>query len=229
MRESIKKLSEIVLGEREISKIGSNFLALLCLGIAVAISFKEFADPSAGFFSKSKTLTFMPDFISSIIGLILLMPLYGRRLINWNKSIYSILYFILAAALFGTMAELALFGGNQSNVTTGLIAISLILSWFGLREIAGFSWIFCFAATIINVVLNNIALGFYGYLYVIFGFLGVLLNTNLTPAELIQALKEEYSGIAHSSAANRIQNDVELAQDRVQGTVAQVKEAIKNR
>ena len=171
----------------------------------------------------------MPDFISTIIGLGLLMPLYGRKLVNWNKSIYSILYFILAAALFGTMAELALFGGNQSSITTGLIAISLILSWFGLREIAGFSWVFCFAATIINVVVNDIALGFYGYLYVIFGFLGVLLNTHLNPAELVQALKDEYSGIARATMAEKIKSDIQLAQERVDGTIEQVKDAIKNR
>ena len=83
MRESIKKLSEVILGERELGKIGSNFLALFFLSAAVAISFREFTDPNVGwFFSKNKTLTFMPDFISTIIGLGLLMPLYGRKLVN---------------------------------------------------------------------------------------------------------------------------------------------------
>nr|WP_314741231.1 hypothetical protein [uncultured Haemophilus sp.] len=230
MREAIKKLSEFVLGERELSKIGTNFLSLCFLIVAVGISFQEFTDPNASwFFLKNSALTFKPDFISTIVGLGLLTPLYGRRLVKWNKSIYSILYFILASALFASTVELAFFGGNQSNVTVGLIGISLVLSWFGLREIAGFAWIFCFIATIYNVLINNIALGFYGYIYVISGFLGILLSTNLTPAELIQALKEEYSAMGRTSIVEKTKEDVQAAQDLVDNTLGKAMDMVKNK
>lgn len=69
----------------------------------------------------------------------------------------------------------------------------IVLSWFGMRSIAGIGWLLALGSGIYTITSNSIAMGFHGFLYVISGTVGLLLHSGLSPGGLAQGLIAEYS------------------------------------
>ncbi len=130
-------------------------------------------------------MKFTPGFISAIAGIVLLAPLYMRGILKWNRSPYTITTFILILLVVGSFVELATGGNDNNRITYSLLAISIILSWVGIRGVAGLSWILLLAAAVYSVIINNLALGFSGFIYITAGFLGLLMHTGLNPGSFL--------------------------------------------
>lgn len=189
----LEKLKSFVTNDNEIDASWLRLLSLVFLGVAGAMSFFEYTHIG---WLWDTTLTFVPRLISTIIAVAFLAPLYLRKILVWNKSIYSILSFILILLVFASFIELAT-GGNQKNtIVLGLLAVSAVLSWLGIREVAGIAWLLTLGAAIYAALENNLAMGFYGFIYIGSGFLGLILHTGLNPGELVNGLKKEYSSAA---------------------------------
>lgn len=127
---------------------------------------------------------------------------------KWNKSIYAIISFVLILLVFASFIELATGGNHKNNLVYSLIAISIILSWLGIRGIAGISWILVLASAVYIVIANNLALGFNGFIYISLGFLGLLMHSGLNPGMLFKNIKEEYSSTA-IHAKNVVKSEIE--------------------
>ena len=179
-------------------------LSLFFLVISVSMAFMTYS--SEGIFYDTK-LEIFPSFISTLVAIILIAPLYARNILKWNKSFYTLISLILFLMLFGSLVELAM-GGNglNSQVVQYLLLSAVILSWLGMKAIAGGSWLLLFPAIAISIIHNNTAMGFYGFIYVASGFIGILLHSELNPANLVKGIKEEFSG--SQEIQNAIKSDV---------------------
>lgn len=179
-------------------------LSLIFLMVAVSMAFLSY--DRAGIFFNTK-LEIFPGFISTLVAIILIAPLYARNILKWNKSFYTLISLILFLILFGSLVELAM-GGNglNSQVVQYLLLSAIVLSWLGMKSIAGGSWLLLFPAIAVSIIENNTAMGFYGFIYVACGFIGILLHSELNPANLISGLKEEFSG--SSEMQNAIKSDI---------------------
>ena len=179
-------------------------LSLIFLMVAVSMAFLTY--DRAGIFFNTK-LEIFPGFISTLVAIILIAPLYARNILKWNKSFYTLISLILFLILFGSLVELAM-GGNglNSQVVQYLLLSAIVLSWLGMKSIAGGSWLLLFPAIAVSIIENNTAMGFYGFIYVACGFIGILLHSELNPANLISGLKEEFSG--SSEMQNAIKSDI---------------------
>ena len=144
------------------------------------------------------SVTFKPGLISSIIAIVLIAPLYVRGLLKWNKSIYSIVSFVLILLVFASFVELAMGGNDKKGIITAMLAISVVLSWLGIKQVAGIGWMLTLAAAIYAAILNDMAMGFYGFVYIGSGFIGLVLHSGLNPGELYQGIKNEYSSSTQS-------------------------------
>ena len=199
-----RKLKAAITSDNELDRSWLRLLSLVFLGISGAMSFLEYTHIG---WLWNTTLTFAPGFISTIIAVVFLTPLYLRGILIWNKTIYSIVSFILILLVFASFIELAL-GGNETNsIVLSLLTSSALLSWLGIRAVAGFAWALTLAAAIYSALANNLAMGFYGFIYIGSGFLGVVLHSGLSPGELLQGLKNEYSPRA-SDAVNAVTSDI---------------------
>ena len=47
----------------------------------------------------------------------------------------------------------------------------------GMKAVAG-SWLLLFPAIAVSIINNNTAMGFYGFIYVASGFIGILISLN---------------------------------------------------
>ncbi len=179
-------------------------LSLIFLIIAVSMAFLSY--DRAGIFFNTK-LEIFPGFISTLVAIILIAPLYARNILKWNKSFYTLISLILFLILFGSLVELAM-GGNglNSQVVQYLLLSAIVLSWLGMKSIAGGSWLLLFPAIAVSIIENNTAMGFYGFIYVACGFIGILLHSELNPANLVSGIKEEFSG--STEIQNAIKSDI---------------------
>lgn len=189
----LQKLRAAMADDNQLDSESLRFLSLIFLLIAATMSLFQYTH--IGFFGMWKTtVQFAPGFLSSVFGLILIAPLYMRGILKWNKSIYSILSFILIAMVFSSFIELIIGGGKTINsIIMAILVAAFVLSWLGMRAVAGVAWVLVLAAAVMSAIWNNLAMGFLGFIYVCSGALGLILHSGLNPGEFMKALKSEYS------------------------------------
>tara|TARA_B110000908_G_scaffold74078_1_gene89268 strand:+ start:365 stop:988 length:624 start_codon:yes stop_codon:yes gene_type:complete len=196
MLEGFKKA---VASDNELDNETLRLLSLFFLLASGVMSFFNYTHTGvfAGIFFDS-SLTFQPNLISTILAICLISPLYLRGILKWSKSIYSLLSLVLILLVFASFTELALGGNGKSSIVISLLVAAVILSWLGVKAVAGASWGLALAAAIYSAIESNLAMGFAGFIYIGSGFIGLVLHSGVNPGELFEGIRSEYSGSAAS-------------------------------
>lgn len=201
----LQKVRSIIADDNQLDSETLRFLSLIFLFLSGIMSL--FTYTRTNFFGMDSDLIFQPSFISSILGIALISPLYIRGILKWNKSIYSIISFTLILMVFSSFLELVLGANDKSSFIMALVGASIVLSWLGIRAAAGVSWMLVLAAAIASVIVNNYTMGFFGFIYVASGALGLILHSGLNPGEFVHALRIEYSGNSEK-IINNMRDDI---------------------
>lgn len=211
----MQKVLNNIVDDTPMSSKTQKALSIVFLIISVSMAFMTYS--KEGMFFDTK-LEIFPGFISTLVAIVLIAPLYARNILKWNKSLYTLISLILFLLLFGSLVELAM-GGNglNSQVVQYLLLSAVILSWLGMKAIAGGSWLLLFPAIAISIIHNNTAMGFYGFIYVASGFIGILLHSELNPANLVKGLKEEFS--VNENVQNQIKNEVNQTVETIKSKI----------
>ncbi|MEI2659440.1 MAG: hypothetical protein V9G11_05285 [Bifidobacterium adolescentis] len=201
-----KAIRQAITDDNELESEALRFLSLIFLLLSGIMSFGSYQ--ADGRFWGSRPLTFSPGFISTVIAVLLVSPLYLRGVLKWNKSKYSILSFVLILLVFSSFVALAM-GGNtvKGTVMQSLLVAAVLLSWLGIRAVAGVSWLLALMAAIFTAISNNIDLGFNGFIYIGSGVLGLILHSGLNPGRLVQEVKMEFSPNS-TEMKNQVKTDV---------------------
>lgn len=171
------------------SEASQRFLSIIFLAISGMMSFREYVHVR---WFWDYHLSFTPGLASTALAFLMIAPLYLRGILRWNRSIYTTLSFILILLVFASFIELALGGNGLSQFTTAAIAVALMLSWLGIKEVAGVCWVLALATGLYSAISNNLAMGFYGYLYIACGCLGLLFHSKLNPGQLVTGIRASY-------------------------------------
>lgn len=206
MKTKIFAAADILTSEETLSERTTKLLAILFLLVATALCFKNYSAPSLHFFSKNYSI--QPTLISGAAALAMLTPLYARGILRWSKSIYGLIVFVLFWTVYSGIISIALNG--DSNMPEYLVAVAALLSWLGIRGVAGFAWILAFAACIFSIVSTSAAMSIYGYIFVVCAFLGCILHAGLSPADFIRDVSDEFHART-KPAKERIAADVTAA------------------
>ncbi len=207
---ALKKIISVATDEREFSHSTKKILSILLLSFAAFLSLLSYSGRHLIFFTSDYSIS--PDFISGVIALSLIVPLYARGILRWSSSIYGSLMFFLFLMVYAALAKLALLGGNE--IAIYLVTGSVALSWLGMRAVAGFGWALAFAAAVLSALSTSGAMGLNGFLFIASTFLGLVLHSNLSPSRLVEEIVVEYSRIgrgamtldepSHSRTAQRL-------------------------
>lgn len=187
----LNKIRDAIANDNELSSESLRFLSLIALAISGSMSLFKYTQERK--FLWDLELGFKPSLISALIALMLLSPLYMRKILKWSNSFYGIISFLLILMVFSSFVELIFLGGNNSKLQSMAIATALLLSWLGIRGIAGIAWIIILVFGIYNIITNNIVMGFFGFIYIAFGAIGVILHSGMNPGYLVQSLISEYT------------------------------------
>ncbi len=200
------KISEIMFGDHELSTRKQRLVSLIFMILAIGLAWKPQEQTSLVLFIWKRSKTgqgFAPDLLTALIGLLIVLPLYVRNILKWRgTSVYSILSFTVNLTLCATFCKIIL--GGQGFVFSSLtvsLGIALLLAWVGMRPVAGIAWIAIFIMGIVQLQITNQTLGVYGFLFVLFGFLGVVLHAELKPSELYHQLKYEFRGSVEKASS----------------------------
>lgn len=204
----IDSFKAILLGNEALDVDIVRLLSLVFLLLSGMMSFFTYTRKvDLWIFSWDSELTFKPGFVSTLLAVFMIAPLYLRGILQWNVSIYGVVSLLLILLVFSSFVELVLGSKTRSPLIMGLLGSALVLSWLGIKEVAGIAWILVLAGGIYSVIISNIALGFYGFIYVAFGFVGLVLHSGLNPGELVQGIKMEYS-TSTQKAVDEIHSDI---------------------
>ena len=185
----LEKFKSILIDITELPPEKQRLASLIFLAIAGGMSFLEYTHIG---WIWDRHLSFAPGLISTIIAALMIAPLYLRGILIWNKSVYTAISFVLILLVFASFVELAM-GGNSSNqYVRGAIGAALLLSWLGIKEVAGGCWALALLAGLSSAILNNMIMGFYGFTYIACGVLGQLFHSGLNPGQLVTGIRSAY-------------------------------------
>jgi hypothetical protein len=207
-----QKLRRALADDNELDSETLRFISMICLLTAGGMSFLGYTSSTVlGQFitlikHHSTVYSFNPGLISTLIAIALVCPLYFRGILHWNKSKYSIISMVLIILVFSSFIEIAT-GGSSSPLSTGLIGSAVVLSWAGIRSIAGIGWLLVFASAIINLIVANVAMEGWGFVYIAAGFTGLVLHSGLNPGEFMQVMRQEY-GPTTSRMSTQLKSDI---------------------
>jgi len=199
----LKNIKSIIAGDSELDIESLRLLSLFFLFMSGIMSFFNYTHIG---WIWNTTLTFTPEFISTLIAIFLVAPLYMRGILKWNKSIYTIISFFLILLVFASFIQLALGGNGKNVIIISLLASAFVLSWLGIKAVAGVSWILVFIAGIYSALVNSLAMGFFGFIYVSCGFMGLILHSGMNLGQLVNGIKSEYSPSGNSIAISAKQD-----------------------
>jgi hypothetical protein len=153
-------------------------------------------------------VSFTPDFISGALALAVVTPLYARRIIPYpHHSVNGVLFLIVNLALTATFIQITLGKGTTVGTLPALTVIicAIALSWLGMRAAASLAWLVLLAFSVVSTIVSNYVWGLAGFGFVVSGFCGLLLQTPLSPADLLAEIVGEYTagGIPSFSDASR--------------------------
>lgn len=208
----LQKALDNITSEEEFSGQSKKILSVVFLLISFLLSFQSIVGTRLFFFPKD--ISIAPDLLSATIALALVIPLYGRGILKWSSSIYGLIMFVLLLAVFSSISKLAYAGGGE--VSLYLIAIAVVLSWLGVRAIAGIVWILVFIAGVYSATKISTEMGITGFIFITTSFLGLLMHTNLSPNGIVNGMTDEYSGFA-KTVQKTVSEDIRKTKEKFSG------------
>lgn len=215
----------IDISEKELSSKTQKWIALICGIIAVifgnffseAVTTTELLFNPVWFLPKAPRFL-LPNLIHFLISIAMLTPLYIRQILKYrNISLISILFLISNLYLFATWVQVAMgFTGSFTNIiiSMGLI-IAIILSWVGMRSIAGFSWIILIILCAYNIINNAERLAHWGGLFLIFSIISIWIQTKMPLDEFFSVFKNEFMLNENSEFRQSVKEDIKSSTSNI--------------
>ncbi len=195
-------ISQFLVGDAELARDKQRLLSLGLLAAAILMAWipHERTTTFLSFWTYTvETGGFAPDLVTTIMGVALVLPLYLRGILKWrHASVYSILSIVINVTLIATFCKIILGGSFALGTLSYCLMAAIALTWLGMRPVAAMAWMAVLALSVVGLLLRNYAMGIYGYLFIICGFLGLLLHSEMRPGDILRTFKsdlsKEYSG-----------------------------------
>ena len=194
----LTRFSEILVGDKELTKDKQRLLSLALLLAAIVFAWIPHERTWLLFRIWKRTFLedgFFPDFITAIMGVMIVLPLYLRNILKWeHTSVYSILSAAINVTLVATLCKIVVGNGFSQSLLSYLLLSAIFLSWLGMRPVAGMAWVAVLIIGIFGLIVRNYAMGMHGYLFVLCSFIGLLLQSEMKPRDVMQELSNEFRG-----------------------------------
>lgn len=170
-----------------------------------------------------KTISVSPDYISCLYGVLIysafIVRFKGikRTVSSWIDILFCVFVVLLLSTFIKTIMvtqTIDLFGFKSITINTSiLLPIVIALSWLGLKIVSLVCMVALVLIAMLNIVALNEAMGmFFGSLYIISSFVGVLLYLSVEPV-----LSESICAISKATlkGVKYISNDVAQAKSKI--------------
>jgi hypothetical protein len=192
--------------------------AIVCMAIACLLSFIPWHMGKVVF-------SIMPSMLSTMIAI----GLYSAVIIrikglqnsfnNASETILSCLTILFCASFISffcgeTKIQILWFKIFISGKI--LLTIAVLLSWVGMAAVAGLVWIFLFILAGARLLIGDAAMGFWGNIYALSGFLGIVFQLKQQNANFLETLGKDLVTVA-ARTQHRIVRDAGATVESVKG------------
>jgi len=191
--------------------LGLTVVSILCLLVAIGISFMEFEVERRvfGFIPwGTEVVSISPSLISTMAAIVLYLSIVVRfkirMLSNSYETTLTIIMTVLNILLCASFLSIFVGDVNWTIFTIDsriFLMIAIIFSWVGMRSVAGFVWIILFCFSLFRMIQVDEAMGNWGVVYIIAAFLGITLQAGDFTSE-IHGLKEDFMGVGAKIGAD---------------------------
>lgn len=159
-------------------------MSIACLSGALFIACGDYfyTEKILWFFDHKVQTTLSPALISTLCSFFLVIPVFVRckaDIIN-NPTLINIILLLLDSLVVATFIRCFL---DSDNIIPGIpvngytfLGVGILLSWVGIRPIAGYAWIALVIIALFRVVEVDQAMGIWGAAYLCLCILGILLQ-----------------------------------------------------
>jgi len=211
----IKKVLSLLISEEEIPDSTKKWIGMICTIIAfiIVVSTVKIKAPFWWPFSHDKSLWNYMGIYHGILGFVLMIPLYTRNYIRFSRiSVYSVVSFSLNWLMFASITALIIGKGLKADFMGGLLIAVILISWLGMKSIAGFGWLLLFPLAIYNITKSSISFGGWAIIYLISVALSIIFQTNTPPGELTKNIIRDFR-IDTSNQLEHIRDSVNSSLD----------------
>ncbi|MBQ4378820.1 MAG: zinc ribbon domain-containing protein [Treponema sp.] len=237
--EAIKKLSNSIFTRIKSNRLTSSvtteiksnrdsffiFLSILFMTVSVFLSLLTYTRTALwGFIEVPEDIR--PGALSTILAVLIYSSLVVRRIIQLDfttgRNLNSVMKIILHCLNILFIASfLSLFVSDQKTLFLGIspmaiLYLGVILSWLGVKSIAGYVWIFLFILSIKRMSDIDVAMGFTGAIYILSAFLSIAFQfiPNNKFSELGQTFNSDFK-----VAKAEVQEDLQSAKETTEKIV----------
>jgi hypothetical protein len=180
----MEKIPNVLFGDAEIPERARKMIAfvlLLAADILFCIPFRGWGN-ILGLIPWYTTVRLTPDFVTGLLAIVFVIPLYWRRVLSGRITVFGIAISILTIFLTASYIKMLLTGGASDSMNIGLsiryfvLFAVLLLSWVGLRLFAGLGFCALFISAIANVTSVSNIMGIWGFVIIVSTFLGIVLQ-----------------------------------------------------
>lgn len=180
-----------------------------------------------------------PSLITTLYAILIYSSLIVRNIIQFDfrKKIKTPIFFVLQLLtiilnIFFIASFITVFFGGEEIILFNLkiapkivLFLTIFFSWFGMKTIAGYSWIILFFLSVSRLQNADNIMGIWGAIYVIAGFLSILLQcvTNGQFKLLQQNFMTDFRNL--SRKAN---NDIKNAEQKTKNTISGLYKSINS-
>lgn len=169
------------------------------------------------FFDEGKFKFNFPGAVNGTLGFFLCMPMYVRGFIEFKHiSVYRCVSFLFNWLLCASVMQI-IFGPDNTFIKSFsniFLFSGLLLTWLGIRAIAGLCWLLFIVAAIINLSFSNKFPQLSSFLFLACGFFSLMFQMNLVPSEIYKLFKEEFINL-DSRISNSIKGDIIASSENI--------------
>lgn len=208
-----KRINHFFVGEFIVEKSTKRWASLVFMMAAVLIGVATYK--TTGWFGRAVSLR--PDFLSGIIAVLLVSPLYVRRVLSFASSVYcylSLTLNVVAVAIIvqALLGKASLLGGLP---TPYLIGFAILMTWTGMRQVALLVWAFVVVLGVLNIQSASEAMGLWGFAFILFVVLGVISQVDGDVSQLADRLRSEFRGdvVSDGFVATGVRSELRAGQE----------------
>jgi len=176
-----------------------NILSIIFLSIACFLSFIPWHLPDGSVIFLKPSLISMLFSVAIYSSVILRIKGLKNSFNSATETICTCLNFIFIASfisLFTGDAEIKLFNFTIPISGKLLLIFAALLSWVGMEKVAKFVWIALFVFAAFRLLAVDAAMGIWGVVYVLFGFLGIVFQLKQESDVFLQKVNNEFISAA---------------------------------
>jgi hypothetical protein len=209
----------------------SRIVAIVCLLVAVFL----------GFITWSGQTMLKPNMISTLAAIALYSAVIVRLkgLKNSFNSFSDILLSCLTIVFCASFLNLFLgdvkfdikfFWLKETVEIPGSVVLGLgvLLSWLGIKAIAGIVWVILFILAAIQIITLSGAMGIWGMVYVLAAFLGIIFSLKEQSSYFLDDLRNDMASIT-ARTGRMINRDIVASADTARKAASTVATKVKNR